>query len=141
VPEQSERPLPSDCRGFDAINPFDGTLWKVYVRDSAMDRAVKLGPGAVRELGFTVPESVLKPSAVFRGVRDEGEPGWLCYAAGPARMYSRATGESRRPPVGKVFLVLFDEYRIFRGSEWELADPNDATLPNGHESRFDERLL
>jgi hypothetical protein len=78
--------MPRDCWPIPAVNP-EGGNWEIYVRNAAMDRAVKIGPGAVRELGFILPEAVLKPTAVFRGVRDEGEAEWLCYVSRPSRSY------------------------------------------------------
>jgi len=45
--------LPSDCRGFDGIDPGTGERRNLYLRDKEMDRAVKIGPGRVKELAFT----------------------------------------------------------------------------------------
>ena len=104
--------MPRDCHPKEAINPHSGQPWTVYFRDSMMDRAVKLGPGAVREMGFTVPEAILNPKAIFQGDNDEGEPDWLCYVSSPGQAYDYRTGEKRRPWPGKVFVVKFDEFRI-----------------------------
>jgi hypothetical protein len=132
--------MPRDCRPFDALNPGNRETWKVYLRDAMMDWAVKRGPGAVKELGYTVRESVLKPTAIFRGDRDEGEPDWLCYVCRPPRAYDIPTGNSRTAWPGQVFLVKFDEYRILQWSGWMKADPDDPDLPENHDS-FEERLL
>jgi hypothetical protein len=125
--------MPRDCRPFDAINPHDGKKWKVYIRDRAMDKAIKRGLGTVRELGYTVPDAVLHPTAVFHGDRDEGEPNWLCYVSRPENCYDYKTGDSRRAWLGEVFVVKFDEFRILQWFGW-MKDEN-------HESHFDEKVM
>ncbi len=84
--------MPRDCHPKEAINPHTGDKWVVHFRDRALDRAVKLGPGAVRELGFTTPEAILNPTAIFQGDNDEGEPDWLCYVSRPSQAYDYRHG-------------------------------------------------
>jgi hypothetical protein len=115
--------------------------FKVYVRSDSMDSAVKRGPGVVKELGFTVPAAVLKPTAIYQGDHDEGEPTWLCYFSRPSRAYDYKTGAERQPWPGKLFVVKFDEYRILRWSGWVKAGAENPNLPENHQSGFDTRLL
>jgi hypothetical protein len=138
---KSEQKLPRDCHGLDAIDPFTGKKWQIYLRDATMDRAVKIGPGALKELGFTLREEVQIPKAVFQGVREEGEPNWLCYVCRPDKAYNYRTGDRCRAWPGQVFIVVVDDDLIIRRALWVKADPNMPDLPENHDTRFDKRLL
>ena len=137
----STEKMPRDCHPIDAVNPHDGKRWQVFLRDSMMDRAIIRGPGVARELGYTVPESFLTPKAVFRGVRAEGEPNWLCYVARPSQAYDYRDGTCRKAWHGEVFLIYVDDFRIIRDAFWVKADQNDPDLPENHDTRFNDRLL
>lgn len=106
-----------------------------------MDWAVQRGPGAARELGYTVPHTVLQPRAIFRGVRAEGEPKWYCYVSRPAHAYDRQTGELRAAWKGQVFLVIVDDDLIVARFRWAKADRVNPDLPADHETGFNERLM
>ena len=72
-----ERKPPPHCAVIEAINPQDGKFWELYVRHSKIEWTAKRGVGAAKELAYTVPWTVKHPTAIFRGVREEGERNWL----------------------------------------------------------------
>ena len=59
-----------------------------------------------------MPLTLQQPTAVFRGVREEGESRWLCYVGLPPDAYNHRMGERLRPWLGQVFLVFVDDDRI-----------------------------
>ncbi len=56
----------------EARNPYVDTAWNVVVTQTTMDSAKARGPGAVQELMWNVPHTLMRPLAVFRGVREIG---------------------------------------------------------------------
>jgi len=97
--------------------------------------------GATRELAFTLPWAIMNPTAIFRGIREEGEPDWFCYCAVPSKRYDYRTGESRLTQRGRVFVVYVDADRIIYNWRWEPADASNGDLPQNYTQRFDERTL
>ncbi len=51
------------------------------------------------------------------------------------------TGSLRKGWPGKVFVVKFDEFRIYQWSGWVVADAEDPNLPENHGTCFGTRLL
>jgi hypothetical protein len=140
MPDKREK-TPRDCAVLPAINPSDGSQWDLLLRHAKMDSMAKRGPGAARELAFTVLWALLHPTAIFRGVREEGEHNWLCYVSVPSMAYDHKTGNQRAGWPGEVFLVFVNEDRIIYNWRWEKADVTDIRLPENHQSRFDEQVL
>lgn len=124
-----------------AIDPRDGGQWDVLVAHSRMDAIAKRGPGHARELAFAVPFVLLRPTAIFRGVREEDELEWLCYCGTPQFAYDGATGETRAPWKNQVFLVFVTADRVVYNWRWEPCDPRRKDLPAGYALRFKERAL
>jgi hypothetical protein len=132
---------PRDCVGLLAIDPNTGKTWQLLLRHALMDWTAKRGTGPALELGYTVPWALLHPTAIFRGLREEGEQEWLCYASLPTEAYHYRTGQQRPAWPGQVFLVFVDDDHIIYTWRWEPADPNDPRLPENYTTRFDERVL
>jgi hypothetical protein len=88
-----------------------------------------------------VREALLAPTAVFRGVREEGERDWLCYVSRPGRAYDYRTGEEVDGWEGQVFLIYVTDDRILYLWVWAQADGDNPNLPVNYASRFEERLL
>lgn len=103
--------------------------------------ALKRLRGAARELAYLVPFVLQNPTAIFRGVRDEGESQWLCYAGLPEDAFNHRTGERVRPWAGQVFLVFVDDDRIVYNWRWDRSDATSLRLPVDYAERFEERLL
>jgi hypothetical protein len=96
---------PPGCVALEAIRPRDGKRWEVYLRQSKIEATAKRGMGAARELAYLVPFVLQNPTAVFRGVREEGASQWLCDVGSPPDAYNHKTGERLRPWADQVFLV------------------------------------
>jgi hypothetical protein len=111
------------------------------LRAKKIGETANRGAGAAKELAYTVPAALLKPTAVFRGVREEGERNWLCYCSVPAQRYDLTTGEIRRIHPGRVFLVFVNDDNIVYNWRWEQADSSHPKLPVNHASRFEEKVL
>ncbi len=135
----STSPTPRDCSEVPAVDA-DGSACVLLLRSRKIEETARRGSGPAHELGYTVPWAVKNPTAMFRGVREEGEPKWRCYVSRPGRAYDYRTGECRSAWAGEVFLVFVNDDRIIYNWRWEKADPNDADLPEGYASRFDERI-
>lgn len=133
--------LPPGCVSLDALNPRDGSIRQLFLRESKIESTARRGMGAARELAYLVPDVLLHPTAIFRGVREEGERQWVCYVGFPSDAYNYRTGERIRPRPGQVFLVFADDYGILYNWRWEQADKDALHLPERHGSRFEERLL
>lgn len=136
--------VPRDCNPVDAVDPYTGKPWKLYVRNRKVEQTALKGMGAARELAFTVLNAVQKPTAVFKGVRDsdDGDEDWLIYVSNPAFAYDHQTGNQVRAWKGEVFLVFVDEDRIIRRWFWDEADHMNPKLPVNHDKeRFVEKLL
>jgi hypothetical protein len=97
--------------------------------------------GRARELAFTVPRALLNPVAIFRGVREEGEPEWLCYVSRPGQAYNYRTRDVCQAWPGEVFLIFVNDDRIIYDWRWEKADSSDPNLPENYGVRFDGRVL
>lgn len=129
----------------DAINPYDGTQWEVWISHQRMDVVAKQGMGHAKELAFVVPAVLAKPTAVFEGLTSDKDEdrhgvGWLCYVGTPDRSYRR-DGSQAPPWEGEVFLVFVNEERVAYQWGWEECDPADPDLPIDHQARFKQRVL
>jgi hypothetical protein len=113
----------------------------LLLRARKIQDTAKRGEGAAKELGYTVREAVKRPTAIFRGVREEGESQWLCWVSRPSWAYDYRTGDRRTAWAGEVFLVFANDDRIIYAWRWEKADPDDPDLPENHALRFDERVM
>jgi hypothetical protein len=136
--EQGTRP--GDSSEIPARDPSGGT-WTLFLRGRKIGETARKGRGAALELAYTVPWAVMNPTAIFKGVREEGESEWLCYVSIPSRAYDHKTGESRPPWPGEVFLVFATGDRVIYAWRWEKASVDDARLPLDWEGRFQERVL
>ncbi len=137
----TERHLP-DRNGYgktDAFNPFmAGEYWDVRVSHSRM-KAVARSMGQAKELGFILPEVLRKPTAIFQGIREEGESEWLCYCGLPSHSYHK-DGTRRAPYEDEVYLVFVNADRVAYNSRWEKCDPDNPKVPSNIDGRFHQRL-
>lgn len=126
----------------DAVNPADGTIWQLYLSNRRIDYTSKEGMPATKTLGFIVPQVLMKPTAVFGGLRTEGVDGGFCYVGIPDRSFPFSRdGNPADPYRGKVFCVLVDdEKKILRWS-WRPCDDVDKGLPANYGTGFKKRLL
>jgi hypothetical protein len=103
--------------------------------------------GQIQEASHLVPIVLQHPQAVFQGLmRDADEPrgtreeGWLCYSGVPPNAYNE-DGSLRPPWPKEVFLVFVNHEKTVYNWYWYPCDPKNASLPEGHEERFRERIL
>jgi hypothetical protein len=129
-----------------AIEPGDGTLsFEVQVSFERMQAVGRRSLGHAKECGYIVPMVLQKPTALFEGLRrdedeDRGGYGWRCYCGVPEQSF-RSDGTSAPAYHGQVYLVFVNDEHIAYNWRWEKADPDNAKLPIGYESRFKRRLL
>jgi hypothetical protein len=129
-----------------AIEPKDGTLTcKIQISFERMHAVASRSMGHAQECGVIVPMILLRPTAIFEGLRrDEDEDrwgyGWRCYCGVPERRF-RPDGTSAPPYLGQVYLVFINDERVAYNWRWEKADTDNHTLPVGYELRFKQRLL
>ena len=135
------RKPPADCVAIEGINPADGKQGEVFLRQAKITATAKRGMGAAKELAYLVPFTLQNPTAIFRGVREEGEREWLCYCGQPPDAYNHKTGERVPPWLGQVFLVFADDDGIIYNWRWDKADSENLRLPADHARRFEEQVL
>ena len=103
------------------------------------------------ELALIVPEVLLRPTAVFMGIRwdaDENNitdvPSWLCYVGLPTCSFT-ASGEKADPYEGEVYLVFVNADRVVYHHRWDKCAPDNQRLPIGYNDpkrpRFRQRVL
>lgn len=128
-----------------AINPDDGKETEVLISYDRMQAVGRRSMGHAKECGFTVPEILQKPRAIFEGLRrDEDEPprgvGWRCYCGVPSQSF-RQDGTAGRAYPNQVYLVFVNDEGVAYNWRWEKADADDLSVPQNHETRFKKRLL
>jgi hypothetical protein len=123
-----------------AFNPIDGQRWTVIVPAAHIWLTWQRGMGPTRELAELVPFVLEHPTAVFRGLRDRESPEGLCYTGLPSKAYDYSNGKKVGPWSGEVYLVFVNGAGAVYTERWEKSAPDDQTLPEGHETRFVERL-
>ena len=128
-----------------AINPRTGDTWELLLSDDKYRRTALRGMGAARELAFTVREGLLKPTAIFLGVRDVdrdiSDDGWLCYVVKPHFAYDLKTDARRDAWDNEVLLVYVTDERVVYNWFWDDADSSNPNLPINHDSRFKRQVL
>lgn len=123
-----------------AFNPIDCQQWTVSVPTAHIELIWRKGMGQSRELAELVPPVLLRPIAVFRGLRDRESAEGLCYVGVPSRAYNYSTGQRLPPWPGEVYLVFVNGARAVYTERWEKCAPDNPELPEGYGSRFVERL-
>ena len=84
---------------------------------------------------------VLAPSAVFRGLRKEGQlTEGFAYCGKPKRAYGNDARPLNESLDGFVFVVYTDAQGYVFDWDWVHADPNDPTVPDGAQDRFTSRV-
>lgn len=140
-PNRSRR----DFLAIAALNPDDNATCEVFVSYDRMQAVGRRSMGHAKECGYTVPEILQHPTAVFEGLRrdedeDRGAGGWRCYCGVPSHAY-RTDGTATRPYPEQVYLVFVNDEGVVYNWRWERANPEDPLLPVDHLTRFKKRLL
>lgn len=130
-----------------AIDPVSGQLMVVEYAHAKLQNCCRGNAGQIHEAANLVPMILLKPHAVFRGLkRDADEPvknneeGWLCYSGIPTHAYNE-DGTPRGSWPKEVFLVFVSSDKVVYNWYWYESDPSNPSLPKGHKERFRERII
>lgn len=131
----------------DAVNPNDGSKFTVKISCERMQIVARRGKGHIYEMAYVLPEVLIKPKAIFAGLRrDEDEPkksnsfGSLCYVGRPSVAY-RSNGQRVEPWPGQVYLVFVSDENVAYNWRWEKADSKDLNMPKEFDKRFKRRAL
>lgn len=123
-----------------ALDPRDGGEWDILISLEKLQKYFSKPRGRALELGYIVKDHLLRPTAIFRGVRqiDDGEDDWLCYICRPGTAYNYQTGIVCPAWNGQVMTVYITGDRVLYS--WSWTDCDDQNLPIGHEDRYGSRL-
>jgi len=131
----------------DAVDPETGGLSKIQISHRRMQAVARRGLAQASECALIMPAILLRPTAVFEGIRtdeddnaSEGGAGWRCYCGIPANSY-RADGSAGPSYQGKVYLIFVNDERVAYNWRWEKCDPEDPRLPIDHATRFKRRII
>ena len=130
---------------FLAVNPIDGQHVPVMIKHAKMQETKKRGMGAIREMAQLVPDTLIRPTAIFEGIRSDGDEsrdgdGARCYCGTPEVAFT-PDGSPRKPRLGRVFLVFVTADGVAYNWRWDLCDSDDPKLPVDHATRFHKRAL
>ena len=129
-----------------AIDPKDGTRFDALIPHFRIQWARTMGEGAIRELAYSVQQVLLRPHAVFEGVRRDADDdsgateGWLCYIGTPEPRYEYRTGQERSRG-RRVMLVYLNDERTVYLHRWEEESEEHEGLPKDMKDRFRRRAL
>lgn len=129
----------------DACDPDTGKSCIVQISFDRMQTVARRGMGHAKECAFTVPEILVRPTAIFEGLTQDHDEdrrgiGWRCYCGRPSKGY-RADGTECPPFPNQVYLVFVNAECVAYNWRWEKCDPAQPDLPIGHADRFKKRLL
>ena len=133
-----------DRKGYaiiEAISPIDGKVWDLRMSLKKIEDTKRKGSGQTKELAFNVPHAIQSPTAIFEGIREEGEKDWLCYSGKPEKAYHYHIDAELSPWPEKVFLVFVNSDRTIINWYWDFWDDQDKDLPRSHKTRFTKRVL
>ena len=132
---------------FPAIDPRDGTEFKVLMPNHRCRWAHRNGIGAIKEAGYIVAWVLLHPAKIYVGIRrDEDEDnrgacdGWLCYSAAPPTRYNYETGKLI-DVVDRVLLVFVNKEFSVYNWRWEEEDSENPGTPMDGGDRFDREAF
>jgi hypothetical protein len=126
----------------DAVDPRDGTHWKVLLSHQRQDWVRSQGIGRLREMAYTVTETLTNPNKVYVGVRSEDVNGqestndWLCYVAIPSRRFLHPSGAEVPAPPGRLFLVFVTSELVVYTWYWAETDPENPAFVLDADERF-----
>ncbi len=110
-------------------------MTEYYISDEKIRNIALRGMGHAKDLAFCVREVLADPTAIFRGVREEGECKWLCYAGKPRHSYTKE-GNTCPPRKDRVFLVFVNDEGIIYHWRWDSSSSDDDALPENYDTRF-----
>lgn len=122
-----------------AIGLVCGSTVHYLLSEQKITATALRGMGHAKDLAYCLREVLSDPTAIFRGVREEGERNWCCYVGRPKHSYDR-NGNTCPPRRDRVFLVFVNDEGVIYNWRWERCAEDDDGLPEGHDDRFNERV-
>lgn len=131
----------------EAVNPFDGKPWTLFISRDRLGWIAKRGEPAVSETAYILKGILLRPRAIFKGLRrdededtEKGDNGWLAYCGLPEIAFD-GKGQRRKPFVNQVYLAFVNEDRVVYNWRWEKCSSENPIMPMGFKDRFKRQLL
>jgi len=131
----------------EAVDPASGKPIVALISQRRLEAAARRSEGQVLEAAYVVPQALQRPTAVFEGLKREGdEPhrrgaaGWRCYCTIPDRAYDK-DGQRHDPWDNEVFMAFVDDERIVYNWYWYQSDRENERLPDDYGNRFERQLL
>ena len=145
---QSKKPVAAPHYPLPAFCPDTGGTKVIRLAEELIHRLMRNGPPTrIHEIigdrtdkntGSPVQQVLLKPAVVFEHIRQH-QPGGRCYCGIPTCAYTK--DGSKIPPIpNMVYCVYTNPNDWFFESGWEEADPDEPTMPLGHQTRFKVKL-
>jgi hypothetical protein len=123
-----------------AIDPHDGKFWDVRVSLERVRHITSRSRGQAMELAHIVPEVLLQPTAIFQGVRDEGEKDWLAYCGLPSHSFDRH-GDRRLLREDSFYFIFINADRVVYNFRWDMGRSGNSRFPANWEDRFLKKVL
>jgi len=97
-----------------------------------------IGDRADPTKGSPVQQVLLRPTAIFEGIR-EHQAGGMCYCGIPTCAFTNSG--AKIPPIpNKVYCVYLNAGGKYFESGWEPADPDEPGLPREYQIRYGVKL-
>lgn len=112
------------------------------VAQKKVDDLQRSGPSSKFHDMVLLPETLLAPCAIFKGLKREGLTDPYCYSKSPSRRLKDSRIELPSPP-GFVFTVAVNkDHRGFVILDWEMrrVDPSNGGHPLNWQTDFGEKL-
>lgn len=130
------------------LEAVDGSTGKnciVQISYGRLMALAKRGKGFTLEAAETLPEVLLRPTAIFEGLCSNDDEdargfGWRCYCGIPSVRY-RTDGGQIPVPENRVFLAFVNTEKVVYNWRWEPTDGDRRDLPIDHQSRFKRNLI
>jgi hypothetical protein len=89
---------------------------------------------------WLVPDVVLRPSGIWRGLGREGQDEALCYAGKPTGEFAASHAKKIEIPDDLIFLVYATKQLVVTKWRFCRPDADNPAFPKDHDSRYGERL-
>ena len=129
----------------EAVDGDTGETCTVQISYDRLRALSRRGKGFILEAAETLPEVLLRPTAIFEGLCSNNDEdargfGWRCYCGIPSARY-RADGQQMPVPENRVFLAFVNTEHVVYNWRWESTDVNRRDLPIDYENRFRRNLI
>lgn len=126
---------------FEGLAPSGEVRRLMRIRpDGLLEHLAKTGNRSKIEECWLVPDILMSPAGIWKGLNREHQEEAFCYSGVPLGAFADEHGKAVEIAMGKVFLVFLTEN--LDAVKWRYAqqDPKRAGFPVGHDTRFGARL-